>query len=185
MVSSVAGRGRKAVALRAVGGSVTSRLATRPVAALRGLAGAGLLVGGLAIAGCAAPAQAGQQIDLVSPQVTVPDSAGTTDAYLTIQNNGSSDKLIGASLSTGGTVELRGPSGSGALLMRTVSSIAIPARTTVRLDPNGFHLLVIDSGPMKAGTEIQLTLTFAREGKVSALAMVTNPQTGGSSYFLN
>jgi copper(I)-binding protein len=185
MFTSVAGRSRRAAALRAVSESAPSRLVPRRAAALRGLAGAGLLVGGLAIASCAAPAQAGEQIDLVSPQVTVPNSAGTTDAYLTIQNNGSSDKLIGATLSTGGTVELRGPSGGGAILMRTVSSIAIPARTTVRLDPNGFHLLVTAAGPMKAGTEIRLTLIFAKAGKVSALAMVTNPQTGGSSYFLN
>jgi copper(I)-binding protein len=185
MFSNVAGGGRMMVAQYAVGVSGTGRLASRRAGALRGLAGAGLLVGGMAIAGCAAPAQAGEQIDLVSPQVTVPDSAGTTDAYLTIQNNGSSDKLIGARLSTGGTVELRGPSGTGAVLMRTVSSIAIPARTTVRLDPNSFHLLVTGSGPMKAGTEIRLTLIFAKAGKVSALAMVTNPQTGGTSYFLN
>ena len=33
--------------------------------------------------------------------------------------------------------------------------------------------------------EITLTLTFARIGSISVPAMVTNPQTGGSSYFLN
>jgi hypothetical protein len=30
-----------------------------------------------------------------------------------------------------------------------------------------------------------LRLTFANAGTVTILAMVTNPQSGGSSYFLN
>ncbi len=38
---------------------------------------------------------------------------------------------------------------------------------------------------MKAGTEITLTLVFAHAGSISVPALVTNPQTGGSSYFLN
>jgi copper(I)-binding protein len=38
---------------------------------------------------------------------------------------------------------------------------------------------------MKAGTEITLTLVFAHAGTFSVPAMVTNPQSGGSSYFLN
>jgi copper(I)-binding protein len=158
---------------------------SRKVAGIQALATAALLAGGIAISGCAVPAQAGVQIDLVSPQVTVPDSAGTTDAYVTIQNNGSADRLVGATLSTGGTVALRAPSRADAVVMRTVQSIAIPAESTIRLDPNGFHLLVTGSGPMTAGHEIKITLIFAKAGKVSALAMVTNPQTGGSSYFLN
>jgi periplasmic copper chaperone A len=157
----------------------------RGMAGAQALAAAALLVGGLAVSGCATPAQAGVQIDLVSPQVTVPDSAGTTDAYVTIQNNGGADRLVGATLSTGGTAALRAPSRTDAVVMRTVRSIAIPAQSTVRLDPNGFHLLIVHSGPMIAGHEIRITLIFAKAGKVSALAMVTNPQTGGSSYFLN
>ena len=38
---------------------------------------------------------------------------------------------------------------------------------------------------MRAGTEITLTLVFARAGTISVPALVTNPETGGSSYFLN
>ncbi len=163
--------------------AVRGRNRTR--AGAQALAAAALLAGGIALSGCAAPAQAGVQIDLVSPQVIVPDSAGTAAAYVTIQNNGGADKLIGARLSTGGIVALRGPSRANAAIMRTVKFIAIPAQSTVRLNPNSFHLLVTDSGPMKAGHEIMITLIFAKAGKVSALAMVTNPQTGGSSYFLN
>ena len=35
------------------------------------------------------------------------------------------------------------------------------------------------------GKDIMLRLTFANAGTVTVIAMVTNPQSGGSSYFLN
>jgi hypothetical protein len=38
---------------------------------------------------------------------------------------------------------------------------------------------------MRSGKDITLTLVFARAGPVPVLAQVTNPQSGGSSYFLN
>jgi copper(I)-binding protein len=85
----------------------------------------------------------------------------------------------------GGHVTLRSPAHSGEVVMRTVQSVTIPAKSFVRLDPDGSHLLVTDAGPMRNGTEITLTLVFAREGSFSVPAMVTNPQSGGASYFLN
>ena len=48
-----------------------------------------------------------------------------------------------------------------------------------------YHLVITDSGPMKSGTEITLTPRFAHAGTYHVAAEVTNPQTGGSSYFLN
>jgi len=85
----------------------------------------------------------------------------------------------------GGHVTLRAPRSSGVLEMHTVSVIAIPARSFVGLDPNGSHLLVTDAGKMISGREITLTLLFAHAGAISVPAMVTNPATGGASYFLN
>jgi hypothetical protein len=38
---------------------------------------------------------------------------------------------------------------------------------------------------MRGGKDITLTLEFAHGGPVSAVVTVTNPQSGGSSYFLN
>jgi periplasmic copper chaperone A len=155
----------------------TRRIATLAVA---------VLAGG-AIAGCSRPApQAGPKITLSSAQVTVPNSSGTTDAYVDVQNSGPADQLISGRVSVGGRVSLRSPAASSdAMLMRTVASIRIPADSLVRLEPYTSHLLITDSGRMKAGTEITLTLVFAHAGPISVAAMVTNPQTGGSSYFLN
>jgi hypothetical protein len=38
---------------------------------------------------------------------------------------------------------------------------------------------------MHDGKDIMLRLTFANSGTVTIIAMVTDPQSGGSSYFLN
>jgi copper(I)-binding protein len=145
---------------------------------------AALLVAGLT-AGCSAPAQAGPLIKLSSAQITVPNSGGITDVYVDVQNNGPADRLISAKVSSGGAVALRSPIRASVLEMRTVRSITIPADSLIRLDPNGSHLLVTGSGRMIAGREITLTLIFAHAGAISVPAMVTNPESGGSSYFLN
>ena len=38
---------------------------------------------------------------------------------------------------------------------------------------------------MHDGKDIMLQLTFANAGTITVIALVTNPQSGGSSYFLN
>ena len=47
------------------------------------------------------------------------------------------------------------------------------------------HLLITGARSMRGVKEITLTLVFARAGTMSVIAQVTNPETGGSSYFLN
>lgn len=143
------------------------------------------ILGTVMAAGCAVPAKAGPVIQLSSAQVIAPGANRITDIYVVVRNNGPQTKLIAARISVGGRVALRSPVHVGQVEMQTVRSIAIPARSLTGLDPNGSHLLVSDSGPMRAGTEITLTLVFAHAGTFSVAALVTNPQSGGSSYFLN
>jgi copper(I)-binding protein len=114
-------------------------------------------------------------------------TGGRTVAYLDIRNNGSPDRLIAVSTSVGGRVQLRGPITFGAtpVEMHTVADIPIPANYTTQLVPNSYHLLITGAGPMHDGKDITLKLTFARAGTITILALVTNPDTGGSNYFLN
>jgi copper(I)-binding protein len=136
-------------------------------------------------AGCATPGQQGPAIKLSSAQVTEPSASGITDVYVDVQNNGAADQIVGARISVGGKVTLRSPVRGGVVQMRSVQAITVPAKSFVGLDPNGSHLLVTGSGLMKAGTLITLTLLFAHAGAISVPALVTNPETGGGSYFLN
>ena len=153
---------------------------------------AGLVVGAVAIAtagaGCAANHAGGSGIITNAAYVQVPAATGkTTVGYLDIRNNGQADELTSVSTSVGGTVEFRGPVtfGVSPVVMHTVPDIPIPADATTRLIPNSYHLLISGTGPMYDGKDIYLKLTFAHAGTMTILALVTNPQNGGSSYFLN
>jgi copper(I)-binding protein len=147
-------------------------------AGLTALAAAGL-------AGCYAKASAAPAIEVstaVVPQPTVP---GETTAYLVIRNNGGADRLIRVRTSVGGRVIFRAPVGHGSLTMHTIPAIRVPAHDVIRLVPNSMHLLVTGARSMRGVKEITLTLAFAHAGTMSVIAQVTNPATGGSSYFLN
>jgi copper(I)-binding protein len=144
-----------------------------------------LLVAGPALAGCAQKAAAAASIELGTAYVGVPTSGDVTEAYLVIRNNGSADRLLSARTSVGGQVSFRAPSRLGDKVMQTVPDIGIPADTLLRLSPDGSHLVITGAGPLKGGTQITLTLVFAKGGTMSVEAEVTNPSSGGSSYFLN
>jgi len=138
-----------------------------------------------AVTGCTARAGASQAIEVSTAYVQVPHTAGTTVAYVVIRNNGAADRLVAARTSAGGRVTFRVASGPGASVMGTVASVRIPAHATLSMRPNGVHMLITGAGPMRGGREITLTLRFAHAGQVSVVAQVTNPDSGGSSYFLN
>jgi periplasmic copper chaperone A len=140
----------------------------------------------LLAAGCGMRAIAAPAVEITSAYVPQPKTHGLTSAYLDIHNNGAADRLIGARVSVGGHIALRAPIGTNAAAMKTVPAIAIPSGSTVRLLPNGMHLLITGAtGQMTGGKDVTLTLTFAHAGNVSVPAMVTNAETGGSSYFTN
>jgi copper(I)-binding protein len=142
-----------------------------------------VLVAAIALTGCASSTRIG----ITSAYVPQPTTPGTTVAYLDIRNNGHADRLVSVRTSVGGTVQLRArvESPTGALVMRPVPDIPIPADSLVRLNPDSYQLLITGAGPMHDGKDIWLQLTFADAGTIQVLAQVTNPQTGGSSYFLN
>jgi len=150
-----------------------------------GIAGA-VLLAALGVSGCAT-ASAASALNVSSAYVPQPTTPGTTVAYLDIRNNGHADRLIAVHTSVGGTVQLRAPGArhGGMLTMHTVADIPIPAGSLVRLNPDSYHLLITGAGPMHDGKDIMLQLTFADAGTITVIALVTNPETGGSSYFLN
>jgi copper(I)-binding protein len=158
----------------------------RPGALARASAASLVLLLSAGLAGCAQRAAAsGPVIELATAYVGQPTGSAPTDAYLVIRNNGPADRLVSAHSSAGGNIELSGPLSGQPSIMHPVPAIRIPGHTLIRLSPNSFHLVINGSRPMKAGTDITLTLVFANNGPVQVQAEVTNPETGGSSYFLN
>lgn len=163
------------------GGRTGGRAGTLVKAAAAMLAAAAMA----ALAGCAAPARASAAIQIAMAYVPVPQTPGTTVAYVIIRNDGPADRLVSARTSVGGRVAFREASGPGAVVMSTVASVPIGADSTLAMRPNGIHMVITGAGPMRGGKDIRLTLVFAHAGPVSVVAQVTNPQSGGSSYFLN
>jgi hypothetical protein len=154
-----------------------------------GLIGAAAVIAAGA-SGCAASRNhaGGTGIIPTGAYVQQPASTGkSTVGYLDIRNNGAADTLMSVSTSVGGTVTLRAPvpNGKSPVVMHTVTSIPIPGNATTQLIPNSYHLLITGAAAMHDGKDIQLTLKFAHADPVKIYALVTNPQNGGSSYFLN
>jgi len=154
------------------------------VLARRAVVAAALVAGLGTVAGCAAQAGASPSIQIANAYVPVPHD-GITVAYVVIQNNGGADRLVAAHTSVGGRVTFRTAHGPGASVMSTIPSVRIPGHTTLAMRPNGVHMVITGAGPMHGGKDITLTLTFAHGGPVSVVVTVTNPQSGGSTYFLN
>jgi len=158
------------------------------VAGIRVGAGAGLiasvgLIAAAGLAGCSGAQASSVPIKVASAYVLQSTSAGVTDGYLVIQNAGSVDRLLAVRSSAGGTIIPRGPIAPGTTAVQTVSALRIPGHSLVRLDPGDIHLVVTGSRPMRQGTNVTLTLVFARAGIIKVAAEVTNPQTGGNTYF--
>ncbi|MGI8449203.1 MAG: copper chaperone PCu(A)C [Streptosporangiaceae bacterium] len=144
-----------------------------------------IVLAGAGLTGCYAKASAAPSIELstaVVPQPTVP---GETTAYLVIRNNSGPDRLIRVRTSVGGRVTFRAPAGHGNLAMHTIPAISVPGHNVIRLVPNSVHLLITGARSLRDAKEITLRLVFAHAGTMSVIAQVTNPETGGSSYFLN
>ena len=158
----------------------------RDAPARRGAAMAAVAMTAVAgLSGCAARVGTGPAIELSTAYVPVPQTPGTTVAYVVIRNNGAADRLVAARTSAGGRVTFQVARGPGASVMGTVTSVRIPAHATLAMRPNGVQMLITGVGPVRGGKDITLTLRFAHAGQVSVVAQVTNPNSGGSSYLLN
>jgi hypothetical protein len=70
--------------------------------------------------------------------------------------------------------------------MVRLPEVPVPAAATVRFEPGGLHLMLLDIvGPLTPGMEVELTLRFATAGPVTFKAPVvdartTAPPAGGS-----
>ncbi|MEB3236916.1 MAG: copper chaperone PCu(A)C [Candidatus Sericytochromatia bacterium] len=88
-------------------------------------------------------------------------------AYGRITGSGAPDRLISASAEGVRAVRVhaagRGPRGGA--LMNPVDGLRIPARDSVRLSPDGLHLMLMGPvHPLRAGEFLRLRLKFARSG---------------------
>jgi copper(I)-binding protein len=151
--------------------------------------GAAALAGTLGTAGCATSAIAGQSaaVQAATAYIPMPVTPGVTAAYLVIRNFTSHpDSLVSVRTSAGGRVIFQAPASDGAQV-RSIPAITLPANTTVRLVPDGPHLLISGIGHLQNGKVIMLTLTFRHASPVRVPALVTDPSktNGNTDYSMN
>lgn len=121
---------------------------------------------------------------VVDPWVrSTPNGLGA--AYMVIASD-EDDELVAASVdpSIAGAVEVHEVvMQDGMMRMRQVSGIPLPAGEAVTLEPGGYHVMLLDMPAMlEAGTEVDITLTFASGSKVIVTAEVRESTSGDMSH---
>lgn len=103
---------------------------------------------------------------------------GTAAVYATISNRGSKpDRLTGASCPVAQSTEIHQDiNDNGIMRMRPVAGIDIPPGQTLRLTPNGYHLMLMGTKQrLTRGSTISCTLTFRDAGPISLELPVRAP----------
>jgi copper(I)-binding protein len=99
-------------------------------------------------------------------------------AYFTITNRGAKpDRLIAARSPAAARVEFHRTTLEGGMAkMRAESSVTVAPGSTVRAEPGGLHLMLVDlKAPLVAGTTVPLVLTFEQAGDVTVSVKVNPP----------
>lgn len=126
------------------------------------------------------PAAACQQAaPLAVKDVWARDTVGGTAnaaVYMTIVSP-TADRLVSASTPAAKKTDLMTMAGgSGAMEMKYLGGIDIPAGTPVSLNPTGLHVWLAElNQPLKAGQNISLTLKFEKAGECQVDVSVIGP----------
>jgi copper(I)-binding protein len=97
-------------------------------------------------------------------------------AYLTITNGSDKpDTLLGVTTPAAKSPELHQTTAdaSGMMAMHPVDKLDVPAGQTVKLEPGGYHIMLIGlTAELVAGSTIELTLQFEKAGAITVTAEV-------------
>lgn len=111
-------------------------------------------------------------------RATLPN-APVGGGYLTIANTGTADdRLISVSTPAAGRAEIHEMKLEGDVMKMNAlpEGLAIPAGTTVKLEPGGYHLMFMDlTGPFVEGSSVTVTLIFEKAGAVEVQLPVGSP----------
>jgi copper(I)-binding protein len=116
-------------------------------------------------------------LGFAAPPVTItaawaratPPGVTTGAAYLTVTNEGATDRLLGASSPAARQVLLHAEvEEHGMQHMRQLESVEVPAHGNVEFAPGRMHLMLVDiAAPLKPDATIKMTLRFEKAGDVT------------------
>jgi len=102
-------------------------------------------------------------------------------AFMTIENpGGESVSIVGATSKAAEVVEIHEMKMSnGVMKMRMLESLEVPARSTVKLEPGGLHLMLIRlTGELKDGDTVEIELSLSNDEVLVVKALVKKAETG-------
>ena len=106
-----------------------------------------------------------------------PPGTSVTAAYMVIENPAGADELLEVSCGCSAEASLHViemKEGSDSMVMKEVSSIAVPPGASVALSPGGSHVMLMGlSGDM--GESVVLELRFRSGARISVTAPVLDP----------
>lgn len=144
-----------------------------------------------ACSGEAAPG--GASANMAADTVTVEDAwvkavdSGMSGAFATLSNTGDTEvTLVSADTDSAESAELHETveSDSGEMLMRAVDGgFSIPAGETFGLEPGGAHVMLMGlNGPLKAGEQVTIALTFSDGSTLEVIASVKDYSGANEQY---
>lgn len=169
----------------------------RPRARLAGTAVLGLVATGGLLSACSG----GNATADVTPTVTTgsggsgalrvtgayipqPANPAVAAAYFTVADSGPADAVTGVTCDVGTDVGLHETVDTGSTgSMVPVASIPVPAHGSVRLKPGGYHVMIMNPGPLAVGQHVRMTVRFAHAEPVTLAVPVvamTGPMPTGS-----
>jgi copper(I)-binding protein len=122
-----------------------------------------LLALALAAAACA---PAGPKLSAHDGWARETGQSGMAAAYLTIENKGGADQLVGVRAKVGQAMLHESSLQDGVARMRPLNpkeGLVVPSNGRLRLAPGGAHVMITGlDRPLKAGDRFALTLLFAK-----------------------
>jgi copper(I)-binding protein len=118
------------------------------------------------------------RIDITEASVAEPTQPGAPAAmYLTVKNLSGADRLVSVTTPAARRAEFVRRQGTAQGPGQQLTSISIPPRATVNLNPFTTDIVLVGPAPMTAGRTVPVTLSFAGAGRVTVTASVMPPGT--------
>ena len=113
-----------------------------------------------------------------------PPGARTAAAYLTITSSGAADRLLGATTRAAGAVEIHTHvAEAGFERMVRLAELTVPAGESVRLEPGGLHLMLVDiASPLVPGATVPVALRFEAAGSIDVEIPVVDARAAPATH---
>ena len=120
------------------------------------------------LVGVSVPAAVAKKAELHETTAAMDDGAMTTTTAMGGSDMTTTTAAMGAEGDTTTTTM-----GGGSMTMKPVDAIELPAGKAVKLEPGGYHIMLIDLvQPLAVGDRIEITLTFEKAGAKTVEAEV-------------